>query len=80
MANNNFGPIAIEVYRKGETNFAVIGTDGVFHVDARLSHESAVERIAEFAAEFIKRNAHFEWRGDVYLLGGRGRTLNLFGK
>lgn len=80
MANNNFGPVSIEVYRKDATQFAVIGTEGVFYVDARLSHENAVQRIAQFAADFIKRNPHFEWRGDVYLLGGRGRTLNLFGK
>lgn len=80
MANNSFGPISIEVYYKDATQFAVIGTEGVFYVDARLSRENAIERIAQFATEFTKRNPHFEWRGDVYLLGGRRKTLNVFGK
>lgn len=80
MANNNFGIVSLEVYRKGESNFAVIGTEGIYHVDARYSHATAVQRLSDFAAWFVDRNPQFEWRGDLYLLGGRGKTINILKK
>lgn len=80
MANNNFGTVSLEVYRKGESNFAVIGTEGIYYVDARFSRARAIEELSTFARWFVERNPQFEWRGDVYLLGGRGKTVNLFEK
>ena len=77
---NNIGAFQIEVFHEGHEHPAVIGSDGVSRTDRRWSRERAYDYIANLAYEFCERyneqaNTKLEWRGSVYLLEGRKRSM-----
>lgn len=79
---NKIGSFQIELFRDGESVPAVLGTDGISHVDGRWTMNRAQDYIADFARDYCERyNAHatrkVEWRGTVYLLDGRYRSVKV---
>lgn len=68
---NHLNTLQLEFYRKGSDTPAVIGTDCIMHIDGRLTLANATAEIEEMAANFIEVHPELEWRGTVYLLGGR---------
>jgi len=79
---NKIGTFQIELYRDGQDTPTVLGTDGISHVDGRWTMNRARDYIAGFAHDYCERyNAHAtmkaQWRGTVYLLGGRYRSVKV---
>jgi hypothetical protein len=73
---NTWQRVQVVVYRAGQAAPAVIGTDGQTWIDGRLSEWNARKALAAFAYAFAKSEG-LEWRGEVYLLGGRHRTVTV---
>lgn len=79
---NRIGAFQIELFRDGESVPMVLGTDGISHVDGRWTLYRARDYVAEFARDYCERhNAHATrkvyWRGTVYLLDGRYRSVKV---
>ena len=79
---NRIGSFQLELYRDGSDVPAVLGTDGISHVDGRWTLYRASNYVSEFAREYCDRyNSHakrkLEWRGTVYLLDGRRRSVKV---
>lgn len=68
--SNKWGKVQAIVYRPDSDTPAVIGTAGTIRIDGRKRDDSAREAIAGFARGYAAREG-LEWRGTVYLLGGR---------
>lgn len=74
--SNKIGTVQLELYRDGSLVPAVIGTECVVSVDGRWSHARAVEYLRTVAEKYCA-SRNLEWRGSVYLLGGRYRSMKL---
>ena len=79
---NRIGKFQLELFREGSDAPAVIGTDGIAWVDGRWSIDRARDYIASLAREYCEQyNAHtdmpLEWRGTVYLLNARNRSITV---
>ena len=79
---NRIGAFQIELFLEGQDTPTVLGTDGISHVDGRWTMNRAHDYIANFAHDYCERyNAHAtrkaQWRGTVYLLDGRYRSVKV---
>jgi hypothetical protein len=79
---NRIGKFQLELYRDGQNEPTVLGTDGISWVDGRWSPIRAHDYVADFAREYCDRyNEHasmkLEWRGTVLLLNGRFRSVRV---
>jgi hypothetical protein len=77
---NRIGKFQIELFRNGSDVPAVIGTEGISWVDGRWSNSRAYDYIASLARDYCERHntratVPLEWRGSVYLLNGRNRSI-----
>jgi hypothetical protein len=76
---NKLGVINVELFRPGSDQPAITGTDMVLHIDGRFSMETAKRIIIANVMHYNSKNqsAPLEWRGTVYLLRGRYRSITL---
>lgn len=75
---NRIGTFQLELYYPGQDTPAVIGTDGIMTIDGRWTMHRAYDHIAQFARECCTRKGtDMEWRGTIYLLGGRKRSVKV---
>ena len=76
---NKLGVIGVELFRPGSDQPAITGTDMVLHIDGRFSMETAKHIIIANVMHYnAQRNGDpLEWRGSVYLLRGRYRSITL---
>ena len=76
---NKLGIIQVELFRPGSDQPAVIGTDMVLHIDGRFSMETAKRIIIANVMHYnnMSKSSPLEWRGTVYLLQGRYKSLRI---
>jgi len=74
MRNTLAPSVQIELYREGSDSPAVVGTDYIVFIDGRWSQDRARLHV-EYAASQATENSGLEWRGGVYLLGNRYRSV-----
>jgi len=73
---NKVGTCQVELFRVGSDVPAVQGTDNCIWVDGRWGRERAYDYVANYAYDRAE-SLGLEWRGTVYLLGGRYRSVKL---
>jgi hypothetical protein len=79
---NSIGMFQLELFHEGREHPAVIGTDGISWTDRRWSNSRAYDYIASLARDYCERHNEkatmkLEWRGTVYLLDGRYRSIKV---
>jgi hypothetical protein len=74
MRNTLAPRVQIELYREGSDSPAVVGTDYIVSIDGRWSQDRAVAHIEDVARQ-ATGDGKLEWRGSVYLLGSRYRSV-----
>ena len=77
---SQIGKFQLELFREGQSEPAVLGTDAIGWVDGRWTEARARDYVASFAREYCDQRASrggdtLEWRGSVYLLDGRYRSM-----
>jgi len=73
---NRIGNCQVELFRAGSDVPAVQGTDNQIWVDGRWGRSRAYDHVTNYAYNRAE-SLGLEWRGTVYLLGGRSRSVKL---
>ena len=79
---NRIGKFQLEFHLEGMDGAVTFGTDGISWVDGRWSIDRARDYIASLARDYCERynekaTMKLEWRGTVYLLNGRYRSMTV---
>ena len=79
---NRIGKVQLEFYGEGSEVPWTFGTDAIVWIDGRWGQSRAVEYLTERAREYCdaynsRASRKIEWRGSVYLLNSRNRSITV---